>query len=295
MDERGKRRPASSPPARRRKKTDKKVVYTQPKPFNRMRFLLQLATVLAVVLALLFGMSIFFKANRVEVSGTLNIYEPWQIEQAADILEGENLLTLNKRKISARIQQQLHYVDTVQVAIRLPDTVVIHVTELNVVYAAQDQLGHWWLLNRDGKIVDRCDPAALADYSRITGVQLDTPEVGAMAVAYEPPQTPDENGVTPPVTVYARERLAAALQVMKNMESTGFITAVNNVNLDVTDIVDITLKCDSRFEILLGDSTVLSEKLTGLKQLILEMDKSESGILDVSAGTLPIEIGHTGF
>ena len=41
--------------ARTGKKPQQDVVYTQPKPFIRNRFLLRLATVAAVVLALVFG------------------------------------------------------------------------------------------------------------------------------------------------------------------------------------------------------------------------------------------------
>ena len=48
------------------RKAEQDVVYTQPKPFNRTRFLLQLATVGAVVIAVLFGMSIFFKVKNVQ-------------------------------------------------------------------------------------------------------------------------------------------------------------------------------------------------------------------------------------
>ena len=45
---------------RERKLRDSDVVYIPPKPFRRGRFLLRLATVAAVVFALLLGMSIFF-------------------------------------------------------------------------------------------------------------------------------------------------------------------------------------------------------------------------------------------
>ena len=41
-------------PAQSRRRTSAKVVYTEAKPFNRNRFILQLVTVVAVVLALLF-------------------------------------------------------------------------------------------------------------------------------------------------------------------------------------------------------------------------------------------------
>ena len=45
------------------------VVYTPPKPFNRDRFLLRMGTVVAVVIALMFGISIFFRVEHVKVSG----------------------------------------------------------------------------------------------------------------------------------------------------------------------------------------------------------------------------------
>ena len=49
-----------NPSSRRSKTQDEDVVYTQPKPFRRNRFIMRLTTVLAVVLALLFGLSLFF-------------------------------------------------------------------------------------------------------------------------------------------------------------------------------------------------------------------------------------------
>ena len=67
------------------------VVYTQPGPFNRNRFLLHLAAIVAVVFALLFGMSLFFKVEVVTVAGA-NKYTEWDVCQAAGIQMGENLL-----------------------------------------------------------------------------------------------------------------------------------------------------------------------------------------------------------
>ena len=67
------KKPATKQTKRQRKPSPKRptadVVYTQPGPFNIERFLLHLATAVAVVLALLFGMSIFFKVDTVTVTG----------------------------------------------------------------------------------------------------------------------------------------------------------------------------------------------------------------------------------
>ena len=71
------------------------VVYTQPGPFYKYRFLLHLATVVAIVLAILFGMSIFFKVSTVTVAGNEK-YTAWDIREAAGIKDGENLLTINR-------------------------------------------------------------------------------------------------------------------------------------------------------------------------------------------------------
>lgn len=282
------RRKKNTPPARRRKSQD--VVYTQAKAFNRNRFILQLATVVAVVLALLFGMSIFFKVEEIQITGTVK-YDPAEIMEASGIVKGENLLTLNKKRISANIQNNKAYIDTVQVGTKLPGTVVIAVTELDIFYAAQDQNGGWWLLSSAGKVVDSCEAALAEDYTRILGVQLADPAAGAQASAYEPPREPDETGT--PVTVYAQEKLELAITIIQNMEANGFIGTVATV--DVTDPGDIQLWYGARFQMLLGDGNNLPRKLGALEQVLDSLDNHASGILDASFTTWPDEVGHTDF
>ena len=57
------------PVRKERKLKDADGVYTPPKPFKRGRFVLHLVTVVAVVFAIILGMSIFFKVEKVQVSG----------------------------------------------------------------------------------------------------------------------------------------------------------------------------------------------------------------------------------
>lgn len=286
------RRPSSQSGSARRR-TSQDVVYTQAKAFNRKRFLLQLATMAAVVLAVLFGMSLFFKVEEVQISGTVK-YDPMQVKEASGISEGDNLLTLNTNRISANVHN-LKYIDTVQIGTKLPGTVVIQVTELDVFYAAQDQNGGWWLLSSEGKVVDTCASADAEDHTRILGVQLADPVAGAAAVAYEPAQTPGEDGETKPVTVYAQDKLKMAISVIQNMEKNGFI-GTDIAKVDVTDLGDIQLWYGTRFQMLLGDGTDLPKKLGALHQVIhLQVDDHASGILDASFTTWPDEVGHTDF
>ena len=89
---------------RPKKESQIQVQYTPAKPFNRNRFLLHMATVLAVVLAVVLVMSIFFKVGQVMVSGTEK-YTPWEIKEAAGIQDGDALLSLSEAKITAKIQE----------------------------------------------------------------------------------------------------------------------------------------------------------------------------------------------
>ena len=290
MDTKERRPSAQNAAARKRRQQD--VVYTQAKAFNRKRFLLQLVTVAAVVLAVLFGMSIFFKVEQVQISGTVK-YDPMEILEASGVNEGDNLLLLNKNRISASIKNQKNYISTVQIGRKLPGTVVISVTELDVFYAAQDQKGSWWLLSSAGKVVDTCAAADAEDLTMIIGVQLADPVVGSQAKAYEAAQQPNEDGEVTPVTVYAQEKLDLALSVIQTMENSGFIGSIAKV--DVTDPGDIQLWYGTRFQMLLGNQNDLQRKIGALHQVLGTVDDHTSGILDASFTTWPNEVGHTDF
>lgn len=283
--------------ASRKKSTQrpqKDVVYTQPKPFIRNRFLLRLATVVAVVLALVFGMTIFFKVDeeKITVSGTVK-YDPWAVREASGIVHGENLLALSKGRISDNIMSKLPYIKNVRVGRQLPDTVHIQVTELEVVYAVQDHDGAWWLINSDGKVIDTCAAANAEDYTRVLGVQLSATEIGSAAVAYEQEPATEEDGTTVPVTVFGRERLDAAIKILQNLEQTGLIGVIATV--DVTEMEDIQLWYGSRFQMLLGDTADLFRKVDALAQAVKKMGTYDTGTLDASFTLWPTEVGYTPF
>ncbi len=278
---------------RRRQKRQQDVVYTQPKAFNSKRLVLQLAIVTALVLALLFGISIFFKVGDVQVSGTQK-YDAWTVRQASGIRDGENLLTLDKNRVSSSILDKLPYVSEVQVGIRLPETVVIQVTEMNVTYPIQDTAENWWLLSSEGRIIDTCPAADAEEKTKILGVKLDSPTVGSEAKAYEEPAVPEETGAaSAPVTVYNQERLDTALTVIAALENQGFVGAMDSI--DVSKLSEMVLWHDGRFQILLGDAADLSKKLNALSQTLEQMEKYNTGILDIRFTKYPNEVRYSQF
>ena len=294
----GSKRPASAPsgktgaaPAKKRraaapKRPSPDVVYTQPGPFNRNRFLLQLLTVAAVVLALLFGMSVFFKVQDVTVAGT-NKYAAWDVRQASGIQDGENLLTISEAKISSNIRSKLPYVDKVRVGIKLPDTVKIEIVELDVVYAIESDAGEWWLMRADGGVVEKINNADAQLHTKVLGVHITQPKVGEPAKAFQPvSEETSEDGQPIPVTINAREQLDIAVSILQFLEDRSILGEV--VSVDVTNINDLQMWYGDRFQIVLGDSTQLGYKIGLIKTAIDEyMNAYESGILDASLTIQP--------
>lgn len=290
------RRTAARPQRREaqpRKKPDVNVVYTEQKAFNRNRFMLHLVTVVAIVLALLLGFSIFFKARNVMVSGAEK-YSAWQIRQASGIQDGENLLMLNAAKVSGRIRTKLPYVSQVRVGIKMPDTVCIEIVELDVAYAVEAKDGQWWLIDSGGKVIESISAAQSKSYTQILGVQLDSPTVSNSAVAVEPElsETTAE-GESVPVTVRGSERLEAALMVAQSLEQHGILGEV--VSVDVTNIGAIELWYGDRYQVQVGDAQRVDYKIQAMKMAIEQSSEYQSGILDVSFTVWPDQVGYTPF
>lgn len=266
------------------------VVYTPAKPFNRGRVLLHLATVVAVVLALSFGVSIFFKVEFITVSGAEK-YDAWTVKEASGIEIGDNLLSFGEAKAAGKIKTALPYVKTVRIGIKLPDTVNIEIKELDVVYAIKDAVEQWWLITSDGRVVDRADRATAGGYTEIKGVKIATPTVGQHASAQEEQvQTTDSTEGTTEVTytpvVKASDRLAAALNILQYMEECGIIGEAASV--DVSDLGNLELEYGQRFLVKLGDTTQLLYKIKCMNAAINGKDEEnslkdyDSGVLDIS-------------
>lgn len=289
--ERKKKRPNAEnqvqrPPAR-------EVVYTAPAPLNRKKLILRLLTVVAVVLALFMGFSIFFKVENIVVSGT-GKYTAWDVREASGIEEGEGLLTFGKAKACGKITEALPYVKSVRIGITLPNTVNIYIEEFDVVYSAQDQSGHWWLITSDGSVVEKTSDSYAAKQTILKGFRLLEPQAGEQAkVVEQPADATDENGEPVIVTVTNQERLKTALEILLQMERNGILGKA--ASLDVTDIGNIELWYGSQYQVLLGDQSRIDYKIAAMKKTISQMGGHESGVLDITFTILDDKVSYDPF
>ena len=285
------RRRVSSP-----KRYTQPVVYTQPKVFNRNRLLLQLLIICASVLAMVMALSVFFKVEVIKVSGA-KAYSEWDVREASGIEIGDNLLTFSEPRASGQIQAKLPYVNEVRIGIKLPDTVIIYIEELEVAYAAKCSNGIWWLITSEGRVVEQIDDVRAESYTKIEGITLDNPVVNESAVAVEdspqgidPSQATEETQV---VTVTNAQRLSAALTILQALENNGIVGEAASVN--VTNLNAIVLWYGTRFQVNLGDISNVDVKIAWMNTAIGQLSEYDRGILDVSFTSWENEVGFTPF
>lgn len=275
----------------RQSKNAAPVIYTQPARFNLNRLLIQLLTITAVVLALTMCLSIFFKVEVITVSGA-DVYSEWSIREASGIEEGDSLLTFSRARAGAKIRAELPYVESVRFGIKLPNTVIIDIEELEVVYAIQANDGLWWLITSNGRVVEQTDSGTASNYTKILGVTLASPSANEDAVAYETytAQSAEATGATegtgtteattPPVTTTNADRLAIALQIIHELEENDVVGEVASVN--VSNLSSITLWYGTRYEVKLGSTDKLDYKITSMRDAIGQMSEYQMGVLDVT-------------
>ncbi|MBE6934006.1 MAG: FtsQ-type POTRA domain-containing protein [Ruminococcaceae bacterium] len=286
------RRAGSSPPKRRsehiaqRKKSavespSQEVVYVPAKPFARNRLLVRLATVAAIVAALLLGMSVFFKVENVRVSGCVQ-YTAHDIKLASGIQNGDGLFSVGIPGVAAKIHA-LPFVKDVRVGIKLPHTVMIEITEVRVPYAIKAQDDSWWLVDSDGVVVKQWEESEQDTCTKILGVHILNPKAGQQAVAQDTVQnTEDENGNTISVNISNGKKLQLALKLADLLEKNGILGEA--ASIDVNDMSGLQIWYGQQYQIKLGDESSIETKISFVKGAIdkLSEESHNSGVLDVT-------------
>ena len=286
---------------RKPRKPMEPVIYTQPRAFNRSRLMIQLISIMAVVMALILCLSIFFRVETITVSGA-NAYSAWAVRDASGIQEGDYLLTFSRARAVARIEAELPYVYSARIGIKLPNTVNIVIEEIDVVYAIESFDGLWWLMTSRGEIMEMTDAGAANSYTKVLGVQLMDPVVGETAVAYQPNLASSGDDATEetaaseetmPILVTEKQKLDAALLILQSLELNEEVGTAASIN--VSELGRIELWYGNRFQVNLGDTNNMDYKIASMKAAVASFNEYEMAMLDCSFTTWPDKVAYTPF
>ena len=222
------------------------------------------ARTLVAVGAVLLLILVFFRVDEFEVSGNVR-YTAEEVADASGVTKGDVLMGVNKTQAASRILIKLPYVQQVEVAKVLPGAVRFTVVECQAVMAAESEFGTVWLMNEDGKLLEKLDNDEEIAYPFIQGVVLDLPTAGDPAVFEDP------------------ERGEAAMEAVREIRAARQQEHIRIV--DVTDLEQIALSYDDRVEVRLGDGGDLAYKLQYMAAAMERLGDSAHGALDVSFST----------
>ena len=211
---------------------------------NRGRFgpLFKLLCVLAVVVALTGGATVFFRVETVEVTGNQR-YTQEEIIAASGIQMGDNLYALNKVSIDRKIRTRLPYVGELSINRALPSTIRIDVTEWEAVArveapspeqaaAVREELGEGkkdgepaalaqesWLISVRGKLLEQAPENSTA--IAVTGLTAIAPQAGEMMKVPEGEAT----------------RLEALTALLGAMEDADLFREISRIQLEATRLI----------------------------------------------------------
>ena len=217
--------------------------------------LLCLALIMGAVAA---AMAIFFKVEKIEVSGNSR-YTSQQVVDVCGVEQGDNLFFMNKYEVAGRISQALPYVESVSINRKLPESLCIRVTEC-VCDVALEQAGGVWLLCQTGKVVDFVEVKPEGS-AVVTGVTLAEPAVGGSLAAAEGSEA----------------ALTELRDLLDHLRAKGMLADVQEIHLEREDCV--SFRYLDRLNVEIPWESDLDYKLDFLAAVVAKLEDYETGTL----------------
>ena len=236
---------------------------------GRFGFLYKLFSLFLILAAIVTGCIVFFRANHIVVSGESR-YSEEEIIAATGIEEGQNLFQLDKFSIIRQMRSQLPYLDDISITRKLPDTLVITVTDSQPV-AALEYNGEWWLLDSGCSLLERGDASLAQGRAVLLGLTPLSPSVGTRLA----------------VDAAEEDKLTALLALLAAMEERGMTSHITDF-IDLTSEGEIRLGYDGTLTVAIplysGDFALQALRLEGALAELQEQNGTVAGTL-----TLPSE------
>ena len=226
-------------------------------------YLVPLCLVLTVALVVLCYNVL--KVDNIVIDGQTR-YQSGEIINASGIEIGRSMFKVKPSSAIHSLQQKLSYIGDAALRFELPNTVVLEINEAQVACSAKDSSGYV-LLDKNLKVLQADSAVAISEAPVLIGIDVGSPVAGEKLVIK------DE---------VAEKVLTDLFAILKKNE----ITAVREI--DMTDLMDIKLTCDSNMTLLLGSPTKLDYKIEFTKCIMDKYLESGGGYI-INAQTLESE------
>ena len=199
-----------------------------------------------LVAAAICALTIFFKVKAISVEGAMR-YRAEEIVAGMGVKQGDNLYLWNKVKVSDQLLHDFPYLESVQIRRRLPDTLMVTVTECSGAVAVPSGTGYCYL-SEQGKVLVLSETGG--GLATVSGVALEDAEPGEMVERAQ--------------DAY----VDALLEVLQTLDAAGMLDGLRFINL--TDLTDIRIGYEGRFDIRVGTLDGLSYRIRFAQTVIGE-------------------------
>lgn len=209
---------------------------------RRLKIAFAFFLIIALVILTIMCFTVFFPIKRINVSGS-EIYSKSQIVKASQLTTDDNLFVVSEEKIEGNIRKQLPYVDSVKLKRIFPDAVILTVTDARE-YAYYQSGDSYFILSDNGYILKE---------------QTKTPENVFEIVT---------GGIEGKVGQKAKYKNYVQEELVNNLICALNQKEINIDKIDVTNILEITIKVEGRFTVVLGTTDYTKEKVAHLSSMI---------------------------
>lgn len=235
-----KKRPATRPGTKHRRRRNLSLYYL-------------LIFIVCVLVLFILSRTVLFNINEYIVSGTLR-YTEEQILDAGNLRVGRNMYNLKLEAVEKRIKDKLIYVEDVTLMRKLPDKLIVTVTEAVPYACCEYDNGRYCVISRGGRYLETEQLSKRDDLIMITGMELTGVALG------EEFASKDEN---------------KELIILELLKSTYELCPDKITYIDITDRTNIRIGYDGRIDVEFGSSLDYEYKLKYIVTIIEENLKPE--------------------
>jgi len=215
--------------------------------------------IMMICVGITLSLTVFFPIENISASGS-KIYTNEELVKFSGIKTGENLFTVSRKDAEDNLKSTLPYVESLEIKRVLPGTLKLKVKDAEE-FACYNVGGRYYIVSGSGWVLKEKakKPKNLTEIA-ISGVKC---EVGSQMNYSEdsPTDILDE--------------------VMGALKEEG----ISADKIDITDKVSISIKVENRFEVILGTSNNIVEKIKHLSGMIENISPKKRGKINLSMWT----------
>ncbi len=225
------------------------------------RRLAAFALFLLLVAGIVLSLTVFFKLRVVQVKGAMEIYTREEITAASGLKAGMNMFRFSTQAVERRILRTLPYASQVKVTRKLPDKVLIEVTEADNALVLPYE-GGVLVLSQDLTVIGREESFRGGKCLTILGIEPVSAEQGTELADERP------------------ERIENLKKLIAALASRGLLSRATRV--EVGDKLDLLVLMEDRVYAKLGTSAEMDRKMLMLEEMLdNQIGEEEYGILNL--------------